>query len=238
MAITINNVQTKVVESDVNSISWTHTCSGEDRLLLVFIGSNIGCSSITYNGVGMTLVDTQVAGAGNRCGQIWKLVNPSTGSAYTITANLSSLGFGKAYSVSFDGVNQTTPLNAVAKGQSSGTAVSATATTVSGGIVCDLVVAVGDASSVSFTPGSGQTERLDSNSISYMAAAGSTISATTTSKTMTQTISRSLNWGYLVVCVMPKINIKKIIEITRDNIKKIDSTVITSIKRVAGVSNI
>lgn len=91
------------------SLSWLHTCSGTQRLLLVALrgGNSEGdkVTGVTYNGVAMTKITSVTSpSTGNITISLWYLLNPSSGSN-TVTASLSS-GFLGGGSISYTGVRQ------------------------------------------------------------------------------------------------------------------------------------
>lgn len=71
------------------SISWTHTCTGANRLLVVAIASNASVqhnpSSVTYNGVAMTKIAVSGFDGANASIFLYYLINPATG-ANTVSA--------------------------------------------------------------------------------------------------------------------------------------------------------
>lgn len=103
--------------SYVDSLTWAHTCSGSDRVLIVGI---VGLSdvppphdvvSVTYNGVAMTKIGEQ-DNAGVHT-ELWRLVAPATGAnnvVITLDGSFDTswlIGMAK----SFTGVDQTTPID-------------------------------------------------------------------------------------------------------------------------------
>src|SRR6478752_2205791 len=132
-----------------STISWSHTCTGSNRYLVVFFNINGRIpTTVTYNGVAMTQLAT--VATRNSC---FGLINPATGSN-TIAASWGSSVAASCISVSLTGVNQTTP---------TGTAATAAVTSTSPSVVvtsdaAELVLAsIGYTSTTSPTPGVGQT---------------------------------------------------------------------------------
>lgn len=126
------------------ALSWSHTCTGSNRLLVV--GVTVGISSgtptitgVTYAGVAMTSVGKINANNGSfGFVQLFQLVAPSTGAntvSVTATATPATMEGG---SVSFTGVNQSVPMAAAVTAAGSSTTPSATVTgTTAGNIVVD-----------------------------------------------------------------------------------------------------
>src|SRR5579864_1248052 len=123
-----------------SSLSWSHTVgSGSNRALVVGVVG--GCTpSVTYGGVALTQV-AQVLNnnsAGNLT-DLFVLVAPATG---TNTVQVSYSGCTsdvEAGSISFTGVNQSTPLAHVTTNFGSGTNPGVTVTSASGDMVVDVV---------------------------------------------------------------------------------------------------
>lgn len=125
--------------------SWSHTCTGSNRLLVVgvAVGANPSTgitTSATYNSVAMTSIGTQQSGTGSAFGyiQMFSLVAPATGAntvAVTTSATVDALSAG---SVSFTGVSQTTPLGTPVTAAGSSITPAATVTgTTAGNMVID-----------------------------------------------------------------------------------------------------
>lgn len=114
--------------------SFSHTCSGSNRILFVGIVGDVipgadDVSSVTYNGVGMTLVDKYTSATSNaRFTYLYMLVAPTTGSnTVAITFATTHFIFGGA--VSYTGAKQTGQPDASAK-SNAGSNVSSWATSV------------------------------------------------------------------------------------------------------------
>jgi hypothetical protein len=104
----------------VTSLTWNHTCTGSNRLLVIGVlldgGGTPGITaSATYNGVAMTVgPDGQVmlATDASRFIILFYLVNPDAGThqvAITFSANVR---YPKGGGVSLTGVSQSSPLDA------------------------------------------------------------------------------------------------------------------------------
>jgi hypothetical protein len=100
-------------------------------------------SSVTFNGVSLSLVGAQDTSDGLARVEIWKLVAPPTGN-HDVVVTLSGTPDGvTAGVITFTGVNQTTPLGSFASNQ--GDSASGSATVSSGSN--ELVFAIAEASS-------------------------------------------------------------------------------------------
>lgn len=114
IALDATSVATPI--STGSSMTWSHTCSGSDRLLHVSVGArhsggtNNVVSGVTYNGVALTLVRGDEANFGTFATSVWRLVAPATGAndiVVTFTGSIDTSG--QAVGVSLTGVHQTTP---------------------------------------------------------------------------------------------------------------------------------
>lgn len=181
------------------SLSWNHTCSGSNRLLVV--GAAIGASddtgitaTATYNGTSMTsagLVHSNNSTDGYV--QIFYLAAPATGAntvAITITGGSVDI---EAGSISFTGTDQSTPLANTTTNAGSGTTASVSITNSSGNMVIDA-----SCCGSGYTTGTNQTMRW-LNSLNSNTAAGSGAQSTSAS-TGSVTMSYSINddwWGII-----------------------------------------
>ena len=119
-----------VYKSTANSTSpvtaaYDSGTTGTNRILMVAVGWESGpsntktVSGVTYNGVAMTLVQNTQSGVGSTRPQleIWRLVNPATGSNTLSVSfnNPSDDGVVHISAAVFEGVDQTTPIGAVAE---------------------------------------------------------------------------------------------------------------------------
>jgi hypothetical protein len=141
--------------SSTDTFSESVTCNGSDRALLAFIAipSGIAVTGATYNGVAMSLVDTQDGAFTTVRAEIWKLSNPASG-ANTLQVTLGSGTTWAVGALCFNGAEQTTAslTGTVAKGQTGSVDVSS----ASGEIVIDLL-SYGFAAP---TVGAGQTAQM------------------------------------------------------------------------------
>lgn len=128
------------------TLSWSHTCTGTNRLLTVAVAVGTGgtdsmTASATYAGVAMTSAGkVHTNGYINGYVQLFYLVAPPTGAntvVVTTSAAPSSIVGG---SVSFTGADQTTPLGTAQTAFGNGTAASvAVASTTTGNMVVDAI---------------------------------------------------------------------------------------------------
>jgi len=141
---------TASTSGDGGSFSYSHTCTGSNLYLVVGISflnsAGRSVSGVTYNSVAMSSLGTATNGIYSV--QLWGLANPATGAHNVVVTmggppNSTSIG-----SVSFTGVNASTPTSgfASATGSSANPAVTVTSTTSS-----MVLAATIDAGSTSLT---------------------------------------------------------------------------------------
>jgi hypothetical protein len=108
--------------------TFSHTCTGSDRILFVAAASNTSetVTGVTYNGVSMTEVDSVTAGATQH---LFYLVAPATGANNVVVSTSGSVAVGS--SVSYTGVDQTSPIDATALGATAQTVTNYTASITS-----------------------------------------------------------------------------------------------------------
>lgn len=100
------------------SYSWNHTCAGSNRFLAVDVAllslAGVSVSSVTYNGVNLSLVGLQTSGTGAVRTESWGLVAPATGTNSIVVTFSGSIGAGGSAgtAVSYTGVHQTSPTEA------------------------------------------------------------------------------------------------------------------------------
>lgn len=136
----------------VSSLSWSHTCSGLNRILFVYVSENstVGITSVTYNSVAMTSIGNV---NGSRRMALYYLVAPASG-ANTVAVTFASASSNiRCASVSYTGAKQT------------GQPDSSNSTNVSNGTISTTVVTGGCWTIASFyddalaTLTAGQTQR-------------------------------------------------------------------------------
>ena len=164
----------------VNSLSWAHTCSGSDLVLVVGVairrtfGGTVVTPTVTYNGVSMTQINTNnPVGTPNRV-TMFRLVNPATG-ANTIAVDFSDSSTYQAIGggISLRNADISSPDDGTntATGESTAASVSVN-TSNNNSMVIDCCMSQ---DSGLLTVGSGQTSRWSKNiGASYIKSASST----------------------------------------------------------------
>ena len=196
--------------SGSGAFSFSHTCTGDNRVLYVFVtgrgapGSS-GVSSLTYDGVALTRIAN--LGSGNVIWtELWRLIAPNAG---THSVALSSLLVQRvtAHSVSVSGAHQTVPNGSVVTG--SGSASSAPSLVVpsdASELVLDGCAIQNDDNTTTLTVGSGQTQRSNtstSNGTSNGIRGAQSSETGDTSVTMTWTPDANDDWAQIAVSVKP-----------------------------------
>jgi len=125
----------------VGSITFSHTCSGADRILLVGIFHNASAEhvqSVTYNGVSLTrLASASVSGAFEH--ELWYLVAPATGANDIVVTHNVNPGDLIGCAVSYTGVHQSMPFGAVVTGSGVSSAPGVSVNSASGEVVVDTL---------------------------------------------------------------------------------------------------
>ena len=119
MAIAFDAQSSSGTYSVATSLSWSHTCTGTNRVLIVAARGTSGASDVitgvTYAGVALTKVGSSYKGSSDRWVSLWRLVGPATGAnTITISASTSDILMGSSASYTGAGSVSTTTTNATA----------------------------------------------------------------------------------------------------------------------------
>lgn len=139
MAVTFDAAST-INSGGVTSQTWSHTCSGSNRYLLVSIGTNGNdASGVTYAGVAMaSLGNKQETTTGYRIG-LWGLAAPALG-ANNIVATFVSAVANECKGASFNGVEPLNPIGTFVSGSTPPPSESAIAVLAVSSTATELVV--------------------------------------------------------------------------------------------------
>ncbi len=176
-------------------LTWSHTCAGSERLLVVGVAMNPGSSGsvsgVTYNGAALTPAGLAIGDASDDEVSFWNLIAPATGTNNIIVTVSGSVSGMVAGAVSFTGAHQTVPLGGlVTNSASSDPFASVTASSEAGGIVVDMVSwTLGETASA----GSGQTSHVNASGGGSVLGAGST-KAGAASVLMSWSLSNAVHW--------------------------------------------
>lgn len=166
-----------------DTLTWAHTCTGSNLLLLVSIHASSGDSvaGVTYNGVAMTVAwDLAGSSVRNTC---YYLVAPASGTHDVVVTFGASTAYPIAGSVSFTGVNQAggaSTFTAATPAEAYGSDVSTSVSSATG----ELAVAFycGDEG---VTPVAGQTSVFDAQLFSGRCKGSTKAGATSVTLTYT-----------------------------------------------------
>jgi len=202
MALAVDSVST-ASGSGTGPFSFSHTCSGSDRLLFVAVSHyhvNNTVSGITYNSVAMTAVPSGAANNGQFFVTLYYLIAPASGSntvSVSVSGGVYDIGIA---AISFTGEHQTTPIGTAVTATGSSTTPSATASSATDEIVLDALTIV---NSGTLSVGAGQTSRWNAaTGNAFIKMAGST-EAGASSTTMSWSNSASQDWAIVTVPVKP-----------------------------------
>lgn len=168
-------------------LSFAHTCTGSDRVLIVTAGAlgfppAAAITGITYAGVAMTqawsVAHTQVDSL-EMVSEGWYLIAPATGSN-NVVVSFNSADELWASATSFTGADQSVPLGTPVTGQAASVTPSVTVSSAPGEIVIDGL----RAGQPTITVGAGQTSRNEQENINFSSAGGSSTEPGAASVTM------------------------------------------------------
>jgi hypothetical protein len=107
MAIAFDLATNSTILTSVTSLTFSHTCTGANRILFVAIGAPVGdvVSGVTYAGVSMTLVNKAVENT--RYVYMYYLIAPATSANNVVVSCGSTADSLGATAVSYTGTKQT-----------------------------------------------------------------------------------------------------------------------------------
>jgi hypothetical protein len=181
--------------------TWSHTCTGADRLLLVFVeiaSTSDLVTGVTYNGVAMTRIDNW-GDFSTMTLYLYALVAPSTGANNVVVSSSSIAIAGCSYSVT--GANASTTLDVTFHGNSSATNSRLWGPTTT---VTDraLVALFGWNSAEVPVAGANLTNRSVVNREAFVGDRGG-ITTPAGDVYLTQTTTGSTNWSTISVGIAP-----------------------------------
>jgi len=149
-----------------SSLTFSHTCSGSNRILFVGVGPYSAGSTITgvtYNGVSMTLIATSGASAvGGQHALMYYLINPTSGANNVVVSASSSIKIA-AVSASYTGALQTGQPDSSATNNDPGpgNVTTLTGSTTVASSACWTVMCGFNDNEQALSAGSGSTLRID-----------------------------------------------------------------------------
>jgi len=202
MAAPAFDAVTSATGSGAGPFTWSHTCSGSDRVLFVkvsYYDSADSVTGVTYNGVTMSVVTGSLVSNGQYSVVWYYLINPATGSN-TVSVSFTGAVFdfgGSAISVT--GADQTTAFGGVATATGTSTTPSVDVSSASDELVIDgLSIVHGGTLSV----GAGQTQRTNEICGGFIKHATSTEGGGATT-TMSWSNSSSQVWAISAFAAKP-----------------------------------
>lgn len=174
------------------SLTFSHTCTGSDRILFVMGHDQSGASSlvtgVTYNGVAMTQIGSGVRVPGDRYLTMWYLIAPATGANNVVVSASGSTGL-RFSAISYTGAKQSGQPDAnTTNTGSSVSSITTTVTTVANN--CWMLMFSKDSDGTgTYTTSTGGQMRLASDAGGH--AVVDSNAALTPAGSKSQTISRS-----------------------------------------------
>lgn len=167
MAVAFDAVTATASTAGASSKTFSHTCTGTNRLLLVVAGCHTATatiSGVTYNGTSMTQVGADQTDSANGRLTLWSLIAPVTGGAnVVITASaVDTISYG---AISFTGASQSSNPDSNTAGSETATSsytVTATAPTTN-----EMAVLVGYAMSGAALTGGANTTIASQPEVTY-----------------------------------------------------------------------
>jgi hypothetical protein len=211
-AVTIDNTSSKGAfnAAGVLQMTWSHTVgSGASRALYVSVSTralfpfpSVRAGQVSYGGQPLTAVGTVFSPNSVNAVEMFRMINPPTGTANIIVNFIAVSDYALGGSVSFTGVSQTTPNGAFfsASGTNAAPVVLVT-DSVAGDLVFDTLAV--SPSAVFVAAGANQTERWDGQGFfgnAFDIGAGSTEPAAAMT-TMSWITSNPDNWALGAVAV-------------------------------------
>lgn len=182
------------------STTYSHTCTGNNRVLLVSVGSGDNTvTGVTYNGVAMSLLGSRATGAGSSVVYLYGLIAPSTGANNVVISRSGSLGVLNGASSSYTSVAQTGLPDAESDNQANTNSLATSLNTIADN--CWTVLAGYASGGGNIAAGTGSTSRnIQSTTTGIFDSNGVIHPAGSTSMTITMT---SGNTATVMVSIAP-----------------------------------
>jgi len=160
----------RIANGTGNSYSQSVTVTGSNTIGFVGVFNQTNSNtvtSITWNGVAMTLLNT-VTITGNNTNALYYIINPTTGN---VAVTFSESNFHRVDVASYTGAAQTSPIDADSTFSGSGTSLTSTLTSTDAG---DWMVVFGQSDTANISAGTGLTRRSSANDTAYLDSNGVT----------------------------------------------------------------
>jgi chitodextrinase/peptidoglycan hydrolase-like protein with peptidoglycan-binding domain len=193
--------------SQLKTLSWIHTTSGTERILIVGVSLNANTvvSSVTYAGLPLTKIIAYESGDANRV-SLWYRLNPPTGTGtVAVTVSATSARF-VAGASSYTGINQVTPFGTPSTNRGTGTLGSVVVTSASNETAIDVLARRGDLTTNPITQGSGQVSRWNIRTTLNNANTG--ITGGSSNKPGASSVTMSWSWAASRAWSMAGISLK------------------------------
>lgn len=161
--ITLDATSSSAYQTAKSVYSWSHTCTGTNRYLLVGISilQTATVMSITYNGVSMGLLRGQTSVANAIRAELWGLVAPATG-LHSIVVTLDDIVDSVGSATSYTGVDQTIPTESANSATATNSGVADDATVITTTVANnDWVIDVVATNDTSIAVGLNHTSRVN-----------------------------------------------------------------------------
>ncbi len=187
--------------SGTGPFTFSHTVSGSDRALCVCIANyrnTTYITDVTFDGDALTELESLTSG--EYTVSIWGMAAPNAGTlTVSVTPNLSVFDIGIS-AISFTGVDQVTPFGTAGSASGTSDAPSVAVSSASGELVLDSLLIV---HSGTLTVGSGQTQRVKTNTGNAFIKYACSTEPGASSTTMSWSNSTSQDWAIAAVPVKP-----------------------------------
>lgn len=207
MALTFDTAVSDAVNGSTSN-TWSHSCTGSNRVLFVFVGQRgtDTVSGVTYAGDAMTSLGA-VSNADSLVGvSLWRLIAPDTG-ANDVIVSWPGAKNAVCVSMSFAGAHQTDPDGTPVTGSDTSgggfTNPSLVVTSAVGEIVADMAVLQDDDNTSTLTVVTN-TQRTNDSDLGANAVRCATSTAPgAASVTMSWTPDTADDWAGIAVAVLP-----------------------------------
>lgn len=191
------------VTNTTTTHTFSHTCSGADRILWVgaFGDENDNVSGITYNGVAMSRVGTALESVSARRVYLYVLVGPATGANNVVITTSVTVDALAGHAVSHTGATQSgQPDSSNTNTATAATSVTGSTTVVASNcwLVCVTRNELGAASA-----GTGTTQRVSSANGLGMFDSNATVG--TGSQSLQATFGSATEWGIVIASFSPSV---------------------------------
>jgi len=233
MAIAVDATSTGGQTTTATTLTWSHTCTGDDLILWVGVSEEGAddVSTVTYNGVGLTELTQSGTVVGAGFSQMWYLVGPDTGANNIVITRAGTTGRLTGDAVSYTGASQT----GVPDSQAATTASSASTFNISTTVVASncWIVGYSDNSTGGQSAGTGTVIRRQGSDSSTLIDSDGVVA---TGSVALQLTSAGSNWTGAVASFKPVVsgpeNLKSLNTNAKANIKSHNTNVIANIKSI------